>query len=500
MNCQKVTLITHIYNEEYLLPFWLNHHKSMFDDLIIVDYESTDSSLDICKSIWPNCKIIGTINRYFDAHKVDAEIMDIEKDINGIKLVLNTTEFLFTHLPIKDIFKKYGAVNTCLAVNTITPYYTNPIYPNDMNNLIDILLKPEIRYIQNDRFGISAFRFLHNYVTGAYDVGRHNTGHTYTVTNDLQLMWLGFFPWNEHIKKRKLQIKDNMTQKDKEMKLGYQHLFTLEQMEELLHTKYSQGRQLKDINIHLYNMISKVRYKKHYRGIILVLSSNFKRDTMYREIWKKYMFIDPQIKVIFIYGKSDNILSDYNEDYDIISDSIPESLGIKKVLEAFRIIEDRYTYDYLIRTNLSTFWDFNKLHRHLDVLPAQNCYSGDGPLPDYDEGGYYLSGVDTIVTPDMITSINNNKHLVHVERACEDQSMGLYFNGILGVEMLPTRICFFEDIKDVNQVDEIRNRIHKSLEYGITHYRVKNTYGNREELDRCVYKELMNSIYNIELI
>jgi hypothetical protein len=100
----------------------------------------------------------------------------------------------------------------------------------------------------------------------------------------------------------------------------------------------------------------------------------------------------------------------------------------------------------------------------------------------------------------MITSINNNSHLVHVERACEDQSMGLYFNGILGVQMLPTRICFFEDIKHVTQVDEIRNRINKSLEYDITHYRVKNTYGNREELDRCVYKELLNSIYYIELI
>ncbi len=40
----KTTLVSHIFNEEYLIPFWLNHHKTMFDQIIIIDYNSTDKS------------------------------------------------------------------------------------------------------------------------------------------------------------------------------------------------------------------------------------------------------------------------------------------------------------------------------------------------------------------------------------------------------------------------------------------------------------------------
>ena len=34
----KTTLLTNIYNEEYLLPFWLNHHKDIekgIDDVLV---------------------------------------------------------------------------------------------------------------------------------------------------------------------------------------------------------------------------------------------------------------------------------------------------------------------------------------------------------------------------------------------------------------------------------------------------------------------------------
>lgn len=36
----KITVLMHIYNEEYLLPFWLNHHKNIFDHGVIVNYDS----------------------------------------------------------------------------------------------------------------------------------------------------------------------------------------------------------------------------------------------------------------------------------------------------------------------------------------------------------------------------------------------------------------------------------------------------------------------------
>ena len=79
----KKTLLAHLYNEEYLLPFWLEHHRDIFDKFILIDYNSTDNSLIIIKEFLKNkdFKILQSRNQYFDAGDVDEEVTDIEKEI-----------------------------------------------------------------------------------------------------------------------------------------------------------------------------------------------------------------------------------------------------------------------------------------------------------------------------------------------------------------------------------------------------------------------------------
>jgi hypothetical protein len=149
MNSNKTTLLSHIYNEEYLLPFWLIHHKDMFDDIIIIDYRSDDNSIDICKKICPNCKIITTRNEDFCASAVDNEIMDIEKDIEGIKIVLNTTEFLFIKKPIKEIFLNTNE-QTSFSVKCYSPYSNNMYKINNNHELYKNLLNDDI-FFNSDR-------------------------------------------------------------------------------------------------------------------------------------------------------------------------------------------------------------------------------------------------------------------------------------------------------------------------------------------------------------
>ena len=43
----RATIITNIFNEEYLLPFWLDYHRRIFDHGIVIDYDSTDRSIEI---------------------------------------------------------------------------------------------------------------------------------------------------------------------------------------------------------------------------------------------------------------------------------------------------------------------------------------------------------------------------------------------------------------------------------------------------------------------
>ena len=100
----KTTLITNIYNEEYLLPLWLEHHKNMFDHGIIIDYRSTDRSVEICKEICPTWEVRTSKNEKFGANENDEQFMEIENTLSGIKMILNTTEFLYTDKPLVDFF------------------------------------------------------------------------------------------------------------------------------------------------------------------------------------------------------------------------------------------------------------------------------------------------------------------------------------------------------------------------------------------------------------
>lgn len=51
------TIISHFYNEEYLLPWWLMHHTKIFDHGILINRGSTDRSVEICKLFAPNWEV-----------------------------------------------------------------------------------------------------------------------------------------------------------------------------------------------------------------------------------------------------------------------------------------------------------------------------------------------------------------------------------------------------------------------------------------------------------
>ena len=221
----KLTLLSHIYNEEYLLPFWLNHHKDIVDHGIIFDYNSTDKSVEICKQICPTWEVITSRNKYFEAAEVDKEVMDKEASIDGIKIVLNTTELLFSERPIKDIFEAYGTQPVSLSIQVVTPYSLREYTPRNMYDLLDGLLDNDTLY-NNTRGG----RYIHTYPSGNYVVGRHNTHNPNSITNDIHIVWLGYYPLNEYLLERKLQIHNNIPESDRVAGRGFHHFIEKEEM------------------------------------------------------------------------------------------------------------------------------------------------------------------------------------------------------------------------------------------------------------------------------
>ena len=89
------TVICHFYNEEYLLPLWLKHHCKIFDNGIMIDYNSTDRSVEIIRDLCPTWQIVQSRNDKFDAYECDREVEDYEGIIKDWRIALNVTEFIY---------------------------------------------------------------------------------------------------------------------------------------------------------------------------------------------------------------------------------------------------------------------------------------------------------------------------------------------------------------------------------------------------------------------
>ena len=223
------TVIAHFYNEEYLLPWWLKQHKEIFDHGVLIDYNSTDRSVEIIKEICPTWEIIKSRNPEFGAEGVDQEVMDIENGIPGYKIALNITEFLIN--------------KSDKSIDEILDHSSPNCYRVLRANIADDNPEEEVTYddvlVEKKNFGIvgdiglhTAYRYIHNFSNGKYCIGRHIVELPINQSElPFIIFWYGFAPWNEHLIKRKTQIKSRMTKSNIAMGMGHQHLWDVQQME-----------------------------------------------------------------------------------------------------------------------------------------------------------------------------------------------------------------------------------------------------------------------------
>lgn len=233
----KKTILTNIFNEEYLLPFWLEHHKEIFDHGIIIDHHSTDRSIEICKEIVPTWEIRTTNNKDFGIIETDNEFMDIEKEIEGIKIILNITEFLIVDCSLSSFFFDKNNFK-CYKIKTWTPFPSilndkQFFFPNSNKQLFKSLLNVK------GNFTHRSSRFIHNYSHGNYTIGRHHTQLPFILTNEMFIIWFGFYPWNPALIKRKLQIEDKITERDRICGFGEQHLWSIETIQKIIILNYN---------------------------------------------------------------------------------------------------------------------------------------------------------------------------------------------------------------------------------------------------------------------
>ncbi len=238
----KKLLISHFFNEEYLLPYWLKHHRVMFDHGILIDNHSTDRSVEICRELVPNWTIVPSQNATFSGIMCDFEVMKHEEQFpSAWKLVLNTTEFL--------VGSQIDNVINFLTEREFTGGYIPGAVMVDHN--ADEVLDPNLPLVAQKHHGaweadfpydllgqpwydrMVRTRILHNYAIGAYKPGRHETHlpHLLNIKREhLGVWWYGYSPWTAQGISRKLQIKATIDPFDAKVGFGHQHNVALQEL------------------------------------------------------------------------------------------------------------------------------------------------------------------------------------------------------------------------------------------------------------------------------
>jgi hypothetical protein len=171
----------------------------------------------------PTWEVRQSRNAEFGAAACDTEVMEIEREITGWKIVLTTTEFLYCNdLP---------ALLSNIESQGLNGAKIRPVAMVDMQERVDIDANLPLELQCHTGF-LGGFmepyksRLIHRHVDGAYSIGRHYTGRTDIARypEGALLLWFGYAPWTSQTKARRLQIQNRIPESDKKGGLGVHHI------------------------------------------------------------------------------------------------------------------------------------------------------------------------------------------------------------------------------------------------------------------------------------
>lgn len=256
---QRTMLLAHFFNEEFLLAHWIRHHAPLFDEAILIDYASTDSSRAVIEREAPSSwKVVDSRNQMFDAEMVDEEVMMYERaaDPNTWKIALNITEFLIhpcLRATLAALPQAHAMKWAWFSVNGDDRVPYSPRIP---------IMRQRTRYIV--RHDIEEFvRFMHRGPCVHYHAGRH------AISSSAELNHTGFIARFEYtpypeIKSRKLQIGVRIPQRDRERGFGTHHVVTEQELDEKVRSMQAVASVHFDDDQEPYNRARSIVWKAVY--------------------------------------------------------------------------------------------------------------------------------------------------------------------------------------------------------------------------------------------
>ena len=117
--------------------------------------------------------------------------------------------------------------------------------------------------------------------------------------------------------------------------------------------------------------------KKHYKLVILIIASRAKHYDIFTYCWLQYMHLFPEVKSFFLYAdntiENDLLIDEHSITYKCEESYIPGILF--KTIAGKKFCQRSMTYDYMVRTNLSSVIHIPRLLKYLEDKPRNDFMS-----------------------------------------------------------------------------------------------------------------------------
>lgn len=222
--------------------------------------------------------------------------------------------------------------------------------------------------------------------------------------------------------------------------------------------------------------------------IILILANDEPHYLQMQNLWRKYMNKFDNIKSYFIkynINKINNNQDIFIEDNTIYIKGNHESFTpgcLDKTIKSFEYILNNENFDYVIRTNMSSVWDLNKIYN----LLLSNEFNAGGVIGNHNSQ-LFISGAGMIFNRNMCNLIVKNKNNLNYN-ILDDLSIGILLTN-LNINF--TSLTRFEAYNYENTLSIIDNKLIENY----YHFRCKSNLNGNITINIMSY--LINLIYNL---
>ncbi len=194
----------------------------------------------------------------------------------------------------------------------------------------------------------------------------------------------------------------------------------------------------------------------------------------HREVWRTYRNSHPDIECVFLTYRPFGFQPTLTDDTLFLRGLERYATIYGKTIEGLAYFLTRRTYDYVVRTNLSSVWDFRALRTYLETQPRERLYAGQ-TIVHAESGIRFASGAGILMSSDVARTLLANAHIGQPLRGVDDVAIA---KALLHAGMSPTSLPRVDFVSLAHYEAH-----HTKVPPGTFHYRVRHEVWNGDRME-----------------